>query len=151
MEGPTCRFEKEGLILDAMPILGGEWGEANRWYELAYQTAEPMKLADDVFIRVISGPCFVATKLEAFRSPSRSHAHDLLASHDFEDILRVLDGRLAIVAEVQKAPEPVREFLRDEFAQIQTAPDFPNALSGVLERGREAVVRERLRQMFLLA
>lgn len=110
-----------------------------------------MQLADDVFIRVISGPCFVATKLEAFRSPSRSHAHDLLASHDFEDILRVLDGRLAIVAEVQKAPEPVREFLRDEFAQIQSSSDFPNALSGVLERGREAVVRERLRQMFPLA
>jgi hypothetical protein len=72
-----------------------------------------------------------------------------VVSHDFEDIVSVLEGRPAIVAEVASAPTDVREYLVESFSVIVKGPDLANALPGLVAqdelRGqRVAIVRERL-------
>lgn len=79
-----CRLYCEEIILDVMPtdekILG--WG--NRWYKEAIKTAVKHQIADDLVIKSVTAPYFLATKIEAFRTRGKN---DLLVSHDFEDIL----------------------------------------------------------------
>jgi hypothetical protein len=48
-------------------------------------------------INLISAPAFLATKFEAFHTRGKG---DLLLSHDFEDIINVVEGRQSIVEEV---------------------------------------------------
>jgi hypothetical protein len=47
-------------------------------------------------ITLISSPAFLATQFEAFRTCGKA---DLLQSHDFEDIINVVEGRFSIMEE----------------------------------------------------
>jgi predicted nucleotidyltransferase len=104
-----------------------------------------MRLNDRIEIRVISGPAFVATKLEAFMSRGGG---DILSSHDLEDILNVVDGRPSIVEELSAASEALQKFVRQTFGALLARPDLENYLPGLLSDGnRTAVVLSRLKMM----
>jgi predicted nucleotidyltransferase len=62
-----------------MPTDPAILGFSNRWYPEAVKTATHVRLNDRIVIRVITGPAFVATKLEAFVSRGGS---DILSRHD---------------------------------------------------------------------
>ncbi len=119
----------------------------NRWYPLAIETAQPLNLGPDLTIRLIAAPAFIATKIEAFKGRGNN---DFLQSHDLEDIITLIDGREALLTEIQSAPEPLRDYLRAEFATLIAQPDFINALAGHLPGDRQSQQRlprliERLR------
>ena len=79
-----------GVLFDLMPTDPAILGFSNRWYPEAMKTAVRLRLSDSTEIRLISGPAFVATKLEAFISRG---GDDILSSHDLEDILNVTGPR----------------------------------------------------------
>jgi hypothetical protein len=60
---PLCRWTCGALTVDAMPLDPAILGFSNRWYVEALQTAWIAKLAADLELRVISAPCFLATRL----------------------------------------------------------------------------------------
>jgi len=66
----------------------------------------------------LSAPYFLATKLEAFNS----RGGDYRTSHDFEDIVYVIDNRIHIVDEVREADETVNTFIQNEFLKITSNP-----------------------------
>jgi hypothetical protein len=66
--GVICRWIVAGIQVDVMPTDPQILGFSNRWYAPAVQTAETHPL-DDVPVRVVTAPYFVATKLEAFADP----------------------------------------------------------------------------------
>lgn len=71
-----------------------------------------------------------------------------LFSHDLEDVLNVVDGRLEIVDEISRANEGLRAFVARELGRLLANADFSNALPGLLEDElRVPVVLERLRLM----
>ncbi len=80
----VCRWRVAGLQLDVMPSGSGVLGFQNHWYPLAVATAAPYVLPSSRTIRLVSGPLFLATKLEAFRDRGGG---DYVASHDLEDIV----------------------------------------------------------------
>lgn len=90
--GAICRWRHRasGVLFDLMPVDAGVLGFSNPWYADAVRTAMPVTLGEGVQIHVVAAPAFVATKLEAFASRG---AGDILASHDLEDVLNVVDGR----------------------------------------------------------
>jgi hypothetical protein len=142
-----CRWQHRltGLILDLMPVEAHVLGFANRWYADAAHTAIPADLGNGLKIRMISAPAFMATKLEAFASRG---AGDILASHDLEDVLNVVDGREELAAELELAPEALSEAVRDAIGQLLVHPDFGNALPGLIpDPGRSDVVLTRLRKI----
>ena len=140
-----CRWSRGRLDVDLMPDDERILGFSNRWYRLAAQRAQVHRI-DDLDVRVIDPPCFVATKLEAFTSPTRENAGDLQASHDLEDIVTVIDGRASFVDEVAEAPDQVRAFLASRFTTLLANPAWSVALVGHLggDEGRAAIVHERL-------
>jgi len=98
---PVCRWLFQELVMDVMPALERVLGFTNRWYRQARKYSEERELPGGVRIRAVTAPLFLATKIEAFRSRGRE---DLVASHDLEDLIAVVDGRAALVGEVNAAP-----------------------------------------------
>jgi len=75
---------------------------------------------------------------------------DLMTSHDFEDIINVIDGRSSIAAEVANADDELAEYLASRFNEITRHPNFENTLPGLvvydeLYEDRIRRVRERIR------
>ncbi len=65
-------------------------------------------------INILSAPCFLATKFEAFNSRGK----DYRTSHDIEDIIYIIDNRTTIVDEIVKCDSRILEFLKSEFQKI---------------------------------
>lgn len=63
---PICRWAQGRTVLDVMPLDEQILGFSNRWYGIAMQTAARRALTEDLEIRLIAAPCFLATKLEHF-------------------------------------------------------------------------------------
>lgn len=145
-EAPICRWRLGSIEVDLMPTDETVLGFSNRWYAEAAATATRLTLPSGTPINLISAPAFLATKFEAFRTRGRD---DLLLSHDFEDIINVVEGRQSIIEEVSTGGLAMREYLAAQFAQIIAAPNFTNVLPGLvaydaLHSQRVAAVAKRL-------
>lgn len=147
--GVICRWihTETGVLFDLMPVDPSVLGFSNRWYAEAVRTAATVSIGNGITIRRVSGPAFVATKLEAFADPNRG-ANDFLASHDLEDVLNVVDGRPELIEELAVAPQPLRHAVRKSIATLLQNPDFANALPGLIaDSNRSAIVLARLQSM----
>ena len=127
-EPVLCRYRHGSIILDVMPTDPDILGFTNRWYDDAARNSQTLEI-DGVTLRAVTPAYFLATKLEAFHGRGK---RDFMASHDMEDIIAVLDGRLEIVEDVRDAAEDVRQYLADQFAALLDDGDFLDALSGHL-------------------
>ena len=100
-DAPICRWRYRELEVDLMPADPNILGFSNRWYPLALLSAIDFRLPSGSDIRLIAAPVFVGTKFEAHASRGRG---DLLASHDLEDIINIVDGRPTLLEEIAEAP-----------------------------------------------
>jgi hypothetical protein len=91
-----------------MPTDATVLGFSNRWYPAAIETAQTFHIAGHD-VRVVTPALFIATKLEAFHGRG---GYDVVASHDLEDIISVVDGRSEIVDDVAAAVDDVRAYIR---------------------------------------
>jgi predicted nucleotidyltransferase len=128
-DAPICRWRIGAVKVDLMPTDETVLGFANRWYAEAAATATRLTLPSGAIINLISAPAFLATKFEAFHT--RGNA-DMLTSHDFEDIINVVEGHQSIVKEVDASGTTLRKYLGQQFAAIMAEPDFTNALPGLV-------------------
>lgn len=126
---PLCRWVQHEATLDGMPLDANILGFSNRWYRSAMESSVIERLADDLEIRIITGPYFLATKLEAFKGRGQG---DFFGSHDLEDLISVVDGRAELVAEVQAGVADLRTYLRAEIRGLLKTPGFLDARPGYL-------------------
>ena len=143
---PICRWIVDGCRVDVMPIRSTALGMNSNWFPEAIQLSRLMKMGEGCSARVITPALFIATKLEAFKDRGK---RDFYASHDFEDIITVTDGRAAIVDDVAAAPENVRAFIAEAFTGFLNESDFHNALPGHLSafagaKQRTELVKQRV-------
>jgi hypothetical protein len=148
---PVCRWVQTGLILDVMPLNDGILGFSNRWYPAAMETAVKLELSPSLEIRVVTAPYFLATKLEAFLQRGK---HDVLASHDLEDVIFVVDGRPSLINEILAEPRQLREYLSRQIASLMRVPSFLDALPGYMlpdqaSQARIEIVMRRLEAIAL--
>jgi len=126
-EDVICRWFYDDVILDVMPTDETILGFGNRWYKQAIASSNLYLLAESLEIRVVTAPYFLATKFEAFKTRGKM---DFYASHDFEDIVSVLDGRLEIVDEIKKCDSILQEYLINSLREIMLSPSFKGAIPG---------------------
>ena len=126
-DAPLCRWVHAGTILDVMPLDEEILGFSNRWYPAAMESAAILKLSDDLEVRTITAPYFVATKLEAFKGRGKG---DFFGSRDLEDLVSVVDGRVTLVAEIQAEATELRGYIRTEIDSLFAIPGFLDALPG---------------------
>lgn len=112
-----CSYLYKGISVDIMPSEDGPIGTANRWYKPGFNYLQKITVEDEA-IKILSAPYFLATKFEAFKD----RGGDYRTSHDFEDIVYVIENRINIVEEVQVADETVKTFIKEELLKIITNP-----------------------------
>lgn len=142
---PPYRWTISGMKLDVMPLDEAVLGFTNKWYEPAMRTASVVEVERGISIRLVTPPCFIGTKLEAFLDRGNG---DYLSSHDLEDVITVVDGRPELVGEIEQAAEDLRDYIAKTFARFLADDNFRNALPGLVIDGSPAtrlqVVLERL-------
>lgn len=148
-EGFIFRWVRGDLILDVMPTDEGILGFGNRWYLEAIRTKERRTLPGGIEVYHVNAPCFLATKLAAFRSRGEG---DFLGSTDLEDLLRVVDGRSEIEAELARQEEGLRGFVGEELRGLLSDPLFGDAIEAYLWSSSELadrfdILAGRLRRM----
>lgn len=147
---PLCRWIADGLVLDVMPTAAEVLGFSNRWYPLALATSVEFVLAKALTIRLVTPPCFVATKLEAFRGRGGG---DYQGSHDLEDLIAVVDGREELCDEVAVAGDSaLRKYIASRIRGLLRNEAFIDAVPGHLppdtgSQARLGLVMERLRRL----
>ena len=149
---PLCRWLIEDLFLDVMPTHPTVLGFSNRWYETALKTAVDHPLSADLAVRLITAPCFLATKLEAFAGRGGG---DFQASHDLEDLIAVVDGRPTLADEVGAVAPELRTYLARRIGELLAEPAFLEAIRGHLapdaaSQARARLVRRRLQALSAL-
>ena len=145
---PLCRWRRDDLIVDVMPVNERILGFSNRWYPAAIETALSFNFAGHD-VRVVTPALFIATKLEAFHGRG---GDDVWASHDLEDIIAVVDGRPEIANDIAAADAEVRGYIAAEIRALLENPDFAEALAGFLlpdraSQARRGLLEDRLRQL----
>ncbi len=128
----VCRFRCDEIILDVMPTDQKILGFGNPWYKKALQHAVNHEIANNLIIKSISAPYFLATKFEAFKTRGKN---DLWGSHDYEDIISVIAGRTNIVEEITMASSELRKNLKEQFQQLIRNDQFEPTLPGHVNDG----------------
>jgi predicted nucleotidyltransferase len=137
-----CRMRLGHFKVDFMPDDAAILGFTNRWYAQGIQSAQTYTLNPGIDIKMLRPELFIATKLDAFFDRGGA---DLMASHDLEDILLLVDGRPELVAEIEHCEDDIRHYISEQFQALQKHPDFENFLNGNIRgpTGRVAFVRAR--------
>ena len=145
----VCRWRYDDLILDVMPIKEEVLGFGNRWYGDALACAITHQLSDDVSIKAITAPYFLATKIEAFKGRGKG---DFFGSHDIEDIVTVIAGRIEIVEDIVSENITTRLYLKEFFQEASSNYEFQQALPGHVNDGpmtsqRVRIVMDRIKKI----
>jgi hypothetical protein len=133
-----CRWHYDDAILDVMPTDENILKFGNRWYKEAIEHAISHQLAEDLTIKSVTAPYLLATKIEAFRTRGNN---DFLGSHDFEDIITIIAGRIEIADEIVLEEDTLKTHLKQFFAEIIDDDDFRTALPGNLNDGPVTIQR----------
>ena len=143
-----CRWHHDPIILDVLPTDPDILGFANRWYGAAVAHAQTVEV-DGIELRVVTPAYFLATKMEAFHGRGE---RDFMASHDMEDFIALLDGRLEIVTDVEAADAEIRGYLAQCMSDLLTNDEFQDALPGHLpgdaaSQQRAPIIIKRMRDI----
>lgn len=114
------RFKIGNITVDAIPTIDVHMGFENIWYPQGYRNAMVYQLDEETTIKILTAPYFIATKFEAFKSRG---GRDPRSSHDFEDIVHVLEYREDIWSELMETEGKLNAYLKKEFKAILDSPD----------------------------
>jgi hypothetical protein len=108
-----CSYKYNDIPVDIMAAEDGPLGPANRWYKIGFENLWTAK-AKEQEIYILSAPCYLATKFEAFNNRGK----DYRSSHDMEDIINILDNRINIVEEIAKDDTRIEHFIKEQLQNI---------------------------------
>jgi predicted nucleotidyltransferase len=130
--GIVCRFKIQGIIVDIMPTDDPSIGFNNKWYPAGFEHAVTHHFEEGGTVRILTAPYFIATKLEAFKSRGKN---DGRSSHDFEDIVFVLENRKQVWEEFENCDQAIKEYLKTEFSILLNIPYISEWIDCHVERG----------------
>lgn len=130
--GVICRYKIQGIIVDIMPTNDPSIGFTNIWYPEGFEKAVDHEIDERSIIKILSAPYFIATKLEAHKARGKN---DGRTSHDFEDIVYVLENRESIWEDMDNSDSSVKEYLRSEFQILLKNPNLFEWIDSHVERG----------------
>lgn len=121
-----CSYKFEKIAVDIMPAEDSGIGISNKWYKPGFKYLQQIELPEGISINILPAPYFLATKLEAFKDRG---GNDFYGSHDFEDIIYLLDNRTTILEEILAADEDVRSYIKQELMGIKNHPQSDEILA----------------------
>lgn len=129
--GVICRYLLNDTVVDIMPTNEDTLGFTNIWYKEGYENSIELDLPDGKKVKILSAPYFLATKLEAFKSRGKYNGR---TSHDFEDIIFILECRPSIWEELRNASDSLTEYFKTEFGNLLAHPSHSEWIGCHVER-----------------
>lgn len=123
-----CRFRYEDIKVDVMATKAVGWAPGNPWFAEGFKHNLIVQL-DGVEIRLLPLSYFLASKFAAFYDRG---GKDPRTSHDFEDIVYLLNYTSNIKVLIIDADKKVRQFLKEAFENILASNVLQEAIIGNL-------------------
>jgi predicted nucleotidyltransferase len=120
------RYEFEDVLIDFIPYEATPLGQTNSWLKPGFPLAYEVQ-AGDKTIKILPVSYFLATKFEAFKSRGKN---DPFMSHDFEDIIYVLDNNIEVVEIIKIADDNLKNFMKEMADFILNHPSKNDIISG---------------------
>lgn len=137
-----CRYKINGIIVDVMPTDEAVLGFTNTWYKKGMEESFSYKIDDEISIRLMLFPYFIASKIEAHNSRNKS---GLRTSKDFEDIVYSFDNRKNPLEDLQQASMKVRDHLKQEIDNFLQDPNFDEGVYSHLNSGTASSRSRRIK------
>ncbi|MFI3262740.1 MAG: hypothetical protein R3Y26_07510 [Rikenellaceae bacterium] len=131
---PVCRWRYEGIVIDVMPIDDDILGFSNQWYKGGVEYKRQAILPDGTNIYIFTAPYYLGAKFEAVISRGGT---DLRISHDFEDIIYVLDNTTNIIEQISSSELNLREYLTEQFNKLLNNSNIEETIECALPYGAE--------------
>lgn len=138
-----CRFRFDNIKVDVMSTKEVGWAPANPWFAQGFVLRETVQLQDQT-IQILPLPYFIASK---FAAHDGRGGIDPRTSHDFEDIVYILDNRIDFVDQIREAPTDVRPFLKKQLGLIIDNNALQEAVLGNLTYDTREVRYKRIMQI----
>lgn len=120
------RYEFEDVLIDFITYEATLLGPTNSWLKPGFPLAYEVQ-AGDKTIKILPVSYFLATKFEAFKSRGKN---DPFMSHDFEDIIYVLDNNIEVVENIKSADDNLKNFMKEMADFILNHPSKNDIISG---------------------
>ena len=121
-----CSYKFQEIAIDIMPAEDSSIGVSNSWYKPGFSHIQQIELPEGISINILPSPYFLATKLEAFKDRGQN---DFYGSHDFEDIIYLIDNRTTIVEEILASEDEVKQYIKEELTAIKSHPQAEEILA----------------------
>ena len=142
-----CRFRYDDAMVDVMSTRQVGWAPSDKWFEPGFKHLEEMEI-EDMRVHVLPLAYFLASKFSAFHDRG---GNDPRASHDFEDIVYILDNRTDLVDTILKSPDDVKSYLKSEFNTILINSGLQEAVLGNLyfetQTKRFDLIKDKLKKI----
>ncbi len=123
-----CRFHYSDIKVDIMATKTIGWAPGNPWFEAGFNKSQNINL-DGIEIKVLPLPYFLASKFLAFYDRG---GKDPRTSHDFEDIVYILNHTSNIDDLIFGSDKKVQLYLKEAFLKILDDTILQEAVIGNL-------------------
>jgi hypothetical protein len=123
-----CRFRYEDVKVDVMATEEIGWAPGNPWFAEGFKHCQVVSL-DEVIISLLPLSYFLATKFSAFYDRG---GEDPRTSHDFEDVVYLLNYTTNLKDIILESDEKVKLFLMKAFENILKDNVIQEAIIGNL-------------------
>jgi len=106
-----CSWIFRNIKVDIMPTDEKILGFSNRWYLEGIENKIIKALPDGTEIFIFPPHYYLGAKFEAHRSRG---GNDLRQSHDFEDLVYILDNCLDLLNGINNSNDGIREYIKNE-------------------------------------
>lgn len=111
------RYSLDDILIDFIPFEETPLGPTNSWLKPGFKKAYPIQIGK-IKIKILPVSIFLATKWEAFKN----RGNDPRTSHDFEDIIYIIDNNLELAQDFVNAENDVKKFLKEMSYEILNHP-----------------------------
>jgi len=132
---PICRWIYKDIKVDVMPADEKILGFKNQWYSLGVENRILKELPNGNRIFVFPPEYYLASKFDAHNDRG---GNDLRQSHDFEDIIYILDNCTEVLENIKIADETLKSYLKSECEKLLKNDELPEAIDCALPLGSDS-------------
>jgi hypothetical protein len=129
---PICRWIYKDIKVDVMPTDSSILGFSNKWYKEGIESKISKILPDGTEVFVFPPDYYLAAKFEAHKGRG---GNDLRQSHDFEDIIYILDNCSDIFENICSSNPNVKQYLKNECQSLLEDPNITEGIETALPYG----------------
>jgi len=126
-------------MVDVMPSDSDILGFSNLWYDEGIENKISKTLPNGTEVFVFPPEYYLAAKFEAHKGRG---GDDLRQSHDFEDIIYILDNCSDILDNISNANESVKTYLKEECSSLLKNDGLTEGIESALPYGSEEEATE---------